>query len=218
MQSSIEAGGIPVNIYSVVDFDSGISTGSDGDFGHHFSWDVYHIENYLLNPTFIKSALDTLNICDERVSSEASIEECLKRIARQQMDRLVSHKIRAAIGSQLVSSIDLGSDPRSADVAGELHKAVKRSVKRVQESYETDFGIDTIQSIVDERRKTLAESLDSGEWRSQFRGRDILRMFCGKYVQGMQYRYFRDLIISQMASANYQPPGMRAILDQILDD
>ena len=218
LEKSVRAGGIPIKIYSVVDADSEVSPEPSGDYSHHHSWDVYHIENYLLNTQFIKSALESLNIHHESLSSEDDVEERLKQIAREQVDRLVSHKIRTEIGAELIGTIDLGSDPQSTDVAVELHGAVMRSVGRAQELAENGLSRDEIQNRVIERRKVLSHSLTTKEWKKQFRGRDILRRFCGEYVQGMRYEYFRDLIITQMVSAGYEPEGMKAILDQILSD
>ncbi len=48
LDHSVQAGNIPVKIYSVVDRDSGMGTSAAGEFHRHYSWDVYHIENYLL--------------------------------------------------------------------------------------------------------------------------------------------------------------------------
>ncbi len=55
-------------------------------------------------------------------------------------------------------------------------------------------------------------------WRRMGHRRDILPAFAGKYVPGTRYVYFRELTISQMSNAGYQPPGMKAILDQIVAD
>ena len=91
-------------------------------------------------------------------------------------------------------------------------------MKRAQQLAESGLNLVEIQSRVTERRKVLADSLNTEEWKKHFRGRDILRRFCGEYVQGMRYEYFRNLIITQMVSAGHQPRGMKRILDQILDD
>ena len=218
LESSVSAGGIPIKIYSVVDADSETSVEPTGQYGHHYTWNVYHIENYLLNATFIKSALESLNIHHGSLNSEDDVEECLKQIAREQVDKLVSHEVRTEIGAELTGTIDLGADPQSTDVAVELHSAVMRSVERAQELAENGLSRDVIQKRVIERREVLSHSLNTEEWKKQFRGRDILRRFCGEYVQGMRYEYFRDLVITQMVSAGYEPEGMKAVLEQVLSD
>ena len=57
LESSVSAGGIPIKIYSVVDADSEVNAEPNEEYNHHHSWDVYHIENYLLNAKFIRFAL-----------------------------------------------------------------------------------------------------------------------------------------------------------------
>lgn len=218
LESSVSAGGIPIRIYSVVDADSEVSPEPSAEYSHHHSWDVYHIENYLLNPQFIKSALESIDIHHDNLNCGDDVEKQLKQIACEQMDKLVSHRIRTEIGAELTGRINLGSDPQSTDVAAELHDAVRRSVKRAQQLAENGLNLVEIQNRVAERRKVLADSLNTEEWKKHFRGRDILRRFCGEYVQGMRYEYFRNLIITQMVSAGHQPRGMKRILDQILDD
>ena len=45
-----------------------------------------------------------------------------------------------------------------------------------------------------------------------------MSVFSGKYIPGMRYEYFRNLIVSQMSSSNYEPKGMKTVLDQIISD
>ena len=218
LESSVNAGGIPIKIYSVVDADSEVGSDPVPDYSHHHSWDVYHIENYLLSPRFIKSALDSLNVHHGSLASEEKVDERLEEIAREQTAKLVTHQIRTEIADQLIGTIDLGSDPQSTDVALELHDAVSRSVARAGELAKNGLSRNEIQSRVTDKEALLSDSLRTDEWRKMFRGRDILRRFCGKHVQGMRYEYFRDLIVSQMVSAGYEPEGMKAVLDEILSD
>jgi len=60
--------------------------------------------------------------------------------------------------------------------------------------------------------------LGSNEWVKTFRGRDILRRFVGQHGQGLRYEPFRDLIIARMRDADHKPAGMKAVVDQILND
>ena len=38
----------------------------------------------------------------------------------------------------------------------------------------------------------------------------------GRHTKGMQYEYFRELVISRMAEAGYRPPGMKEVVNAIL--
>ena len=218
LERSVEAGNIPIRIYSVVDKDTGPEVTPTNGFRRHFSWDVYHIENYLLEPKFIDEALGRLGVSHNDLSSLGRIDESLRQIAENQIGKLVSHRIRSDLSSELVKELNLGANPSSNDIGAELHRAIGKSVERIDHRLNTSLQLDEIRRRVDSERKALTDALNTENWRKHFRGRDILQVFAGKYIPGMRYVYFRELIISQMSSAGYQPPGMKTILDQIVAD
>ena len=218
LEQSIHAGRIPIKIYSVVDKDSGIDIDSSGEFRRHYSWDVYHIENYLLEAQFVDAALKYINICHDDISSIERIECCLMQIAEDQIGELISHKIRVEIGSELVQELNLNSNPQSEDIGAELHRSVVQSIKRVEGRVTSDLSIHDIRRRVDREREILRRSLTEGDWKKHFKGREILRVFAGKYVSGMRYEHFRDIVISEMAKSGYQPNGMKTVLDKIVND
>ena len=218
LERSLKAGNIPIKIYSVVDKDTGPEVTPTSDFSRHYSWDVYHIENYLLEPKFIDEALGRLGVAHNDLSSLGRIDLCLKEIAERQIGQLVGHRIRLDINSDLVNDLNLSTNPLSSDVGADLHKAIENSVEKVRNRLHANLKLDEIRKRVDTERQNLNEALSSENWRMHFRGRDILQAFAGKYLPGMRYVYFRELIISQMSSAGYQPPGMKAVLDKIVND
>lgn len=218
LDHSIQAGNIPVKIYSVVDRDSGNSSVVDGEFRRHYSWDVYHIENYLLDARFICEALQHLGIYEEDVATPESVEGRLREIARAQIGQLVSHRVRAMANKELVEALQLRVDPTSEDVGSEMHRSIMKSVERIQDRATTVLSMDAVRERVDRERSTLDDSLIGDEWTKVFKGRDVLREFAGYYAKGMRYEYFRDLIISLMTTAGHQPEGMKRVLHRILND
>ena len=214
LEQSVKAGNIPVTIYSIVDKDAGPTIASEDD-SRHFSWDVYHIENYLLESKFIGDALGDLNISHNDLSSLVKIDQRLKEIAESQIGALVTHKVQSDIYSKLLPS--LKPNPTAEDISAELHRSISQSMKQVNDRIEVELDRNTIQEQVTRERNFLIDSLATEDWRKHFRGRDILRKFAGEYV-GMRYEHFRNLIISRMMSAGYQPPGMKAVLDQIVNE
>ena len=218
LERSVQAGKIPIKIYSVVDKDSGAEIDSSGEFRRHYSWDVYHIENYLLDARFISEALKHVNIQHDDLASKEGIERRLSEIAQGQIGELVSHKIRVEIGSELVEELNLNSNPLSDNIGSDLHGAIVKSAERVRHLSETNLSIDNIQNRIDKERNILDTSLAKGDWKKYFKGREILRSFVGKYVPGMRYEYFRDSIISEMVNSGHQPEGMKAVLDKIMND
>lgn len=218
LEQSVQAGDIPIKVYSVVDKDSGTESDSSREFNRHYSWDVYHIENYLLEARFIDEALKQVNVYHNDLSSIEEIETCLTQIAEGQIGELISHKIRGEIGAELVEELNLNTNPRSDDIGADLHKSVVKSIERVDHRVKTKFSIDDIRDRVSNECEVLSRSLSEGDWKRHYKGRDILRAFVGKYVRGMRYEYFRDIIISQMVNASYQPEGMKVVLDKIVND
>ena len=217
LEQSVQAGNIPIKIYSVVDRDSDAGT-ADGEFRRHYAWEVYHIENYLLQPAYICEALKQIGIYDESVGTPELVEGRLREIAKTQVGQLVSHRVRVQASKRLIEAIELNVNPTSEDVGAEMHRAVIGSRDRVEERVATVLNIDAIREAVDRERESLEDSLLGDGWKKQFKGRDILRAFAGKFASGMRYEYFRDLIISSMANSAYQPDGMKAILDEISND
>ena len=111
LDASVKAGNIPAKIYSVVDRDTGNQVMPTDDFRRHYSWDAYHIENYLLDPKYIDEALGSVGISHKDLTSLGRIDERLKAIAHQQVSQLVMHKIRAEINSEMVGALELGAKP-----------------------------------------------------------------------------------------------------------
>ena len=216
LEESVTAGGIPIKIYSVVDRDAGPERTEV--FNRRFTWNLYHIENYLLEPSYIDEVLGRLNIRHPDLSSMGKINESLRKIARAQIGKLVLHKLTSEVHATLRSELKLRANPASDDIGTQFHGSVVGAVDRMRGMLSSGLSVDEIRLRVDRETQELADSLESDEWKERFRGRDILSAFAGKYVSGMRYEYFRDLVISQMATAGYEPPGMKAVLDQIVAD
>lgn len=215
---SVQAGNIPVKIYSIVDKDAGGQVRPTREFGRHYSWDVYHIENYLLSPKYIRESLVQISLDPSNVPSEEEIEASLKKIAESQIDKLVAQKVRADVGTELMKAINLGrGNPESGDIGQSLHKSVKDSAEKIGDLLSSDLKTVNLDKRVDQERTALGVSLKSDDWRKTFRGRDILSAFAGEHAKNMRYDQFRNLVISQMAHAGYQPEGMKSVLDSILE-
>ena len=218
LDRSIQAGNIPIKIYSIVDRDAGPGIVADGELGRNYSWDVYHIENYLLDAAFILEAMKQIGIYRDDLQSAEAVEQRLKEIAREQIGELVGHQLRARANTDLVSDLNLGFDVASEDVGGELHQSVVRSIGRMKERLDGSLAIDEIRQVALQFRAELENSLETERWRILFKGRNILSVFAGKYANGIRYGYFRDLIVSVMVNAGHQPEGMKRILDRIASD
>ena len=218
LQKSIEVGQIPIKIYSVVDKDSGPTAGNSTEFSGHFTWDLYHIENYLLEPSFIAQALKSVNVNHQDLPSEEAVEQRLREIAKDQIGKLVLHKLSSDFNATLLKDLRLSTNHVAEDLGQDIYDSITQSLDRMNARLNDDLSIQNIGQRANRETVELTESLETDDWRRYFRGRDILRVFAGKYVPGMRYEYFRDLIISQMSNANHQPQGMKDVIDQIVND
>ena len=181
-----------------------------------FQWDVYHIENYLLHPQFILEVLRSLRVGGVVVQSEEVVLQELKSCAAETIADLVAHKLRVQANRLLISSIDLGFNPTRIDTAIALSEAIARSSSRIQERVKNDLAQSSLMHSQEQYEAAFKAALDGGAWLTKFRGRDALKRFAGRHISGMQYEYFRELIINRMAEAGYQPIGMGRVLSAIL--
>lgn len=184
--------------------------------GGHFQWDRYHIENYLLEPTFVLKALRLVGVDGAISATEASVLGGLRDCATATVGDLVAHRLRVLANKQLIAAIDLGFDPARPDIAAALSEAIARSGDRIRARTSDELSLASLERSMTSYRDELDAALIDGTWISKFRGREVLRRFAGRYVHGMAYEYFRDLIINKMAEDNFHPTGMQRIVDQIL--
>lgn len=217
LEESVRAGRIPVKIYSIVDKDSGPES-EQTEFKRHFTWDVYHIENYLLEPRFILESLAQIGVNPHGLPDEPAVDAELRNIARSQISGLVVHTLREEAGRQIVEEINLNPNIEAQDLGEEMHRVIAKSVERVQNKVNTSLDVGILRKRATDREAILEESLNGGDWKKHFRGRDVLRAFAGRHCPGMRYEHFRNLIISTMANANFKPEGMRRVFDAISKD
>ena len=200
-----------IQIYSIVDLDNRevLSAGE-----RRFSWDVYHIENFLLEPTYILDVIQDSTLQEVKFSDAGSVEEELRRIATGQVDRLVKEYLLEKVNRVLVSKIDLKiSDESNSDEA--LLAQSEKFAERVAEAVRNELVGGKIEQMRKERKMELLDALDTDTWKMTFRGRDILKEFSGLYCNGLPYERFRDMIVNRMQQHGHRPSGMRTVLRKI---
>ena len=122
------AGHIPGQFFAITDADDDLTSRPT----HHCQWDAYHIENYLLVPQYVLSALRTLGIGQSDMADEADVLAILFKCAEETIDGLIAHRLKKQVYHVMVSSIDLEFDPKRSDVAVALTEALERSTERMQ--------------------------------------------------------------------------------------
>lgn len=209
-----EAGALPGQFFAVTDRD-GDEIASAGS-PQRFQWAAYHIENHLLEPKYIREALAELEVDGQSPADEPAIANWLETAARETIGALVSHRLRTRVNAALVGSIDLSGDPTREDIGVVLSEAVTRSHRRLAEAVATSLTPANLRQDEMRLRRDAEHQLQNGDWRTHFRGRDVLRRFAGSHVRGVDYTKFRNLIVARMRADGFRPPGMKPVIDAIL--
>jgi predicted ATPase len=216
LETSAEQMKVENRFFAIVDRDaerdSGTPTGA-----RVFVWDVYHVENFLLNPSAIRDAIASINV-KSRLNADEKILAALEKCAGELVDALVVERIRKEVNREIVGAIKVGSSSRpkrGTTIGASMRRSIEGSVKRINERDEqlTSVALDKRIAAV---RKELEKAIATGAWKKDFPGRAILKTFVRKHVPGASYETFRNLVLDKMTlGEDRQPAGMKAVLDQI---
>ncbi|MDP3857361.1 MAG: AAA family ATPase [Stagnimonas sp.] len=213
LDSATKKGGVPFKFFAITDKDSGDYPPAF-DSLNSFSWNVYHIENYFLNPEYILKALDVLQI--KHPPDEDSIWELLRECARETIPQLVRHQLSEYANAILIKSINVGSDPRLEVQAPAISEAINRSIERITSASLTSLTQEALEKYEADILSQFTKDLASGAWTSTFMGRNILSRFVSKMNLEVSYIVFIKMILGHMKDCGHQPQGMREIIDKIV--
>ena len=213
LEAASQKGQLPFKFFAITDKDSDLQI-APAKSVNVFSWDVYHIENYFLEPKFIAKVLSALQI--GHALTEEAIWDELRQSAQDSIPQLIRHELSEYANQKLVNSINTGTDPKAADLSSVLFEAASRSVERVRVVFETELTAEALGKQEKAARERYLESIANGTWISTVRGRDILKRFAGKHAPLVSYEVFRNLIISHMKDVDYKPAGMNTVVTKIL--
>jgi AAA domain, putative AbiEii toxin, Type IV TA system/Protein of unknown function (DUF4435) len=208
-------GAVPGMFFSITDRDS--DSDLPAETSRQLSWDVYHIENYLLEPRYILRVLQDL-IPTNAPTSEQEVHNQLQEAAHSAISRLVSHRMRCLANDAIVRSLDLGFDPGAPETERLLQEAIERSKKKIDAVLANELSPATLKNKNAELTREYNTALQDGTWRKEFPGRIILSTFCGKANRQVRYEHLRDLTIARMRDDGFEPPGMKVIVEQILKE
>jgi hypothetical protein len=213
LNETVAQAGIANRFFAIVDKDAEAYSQPDAQT-QEFTWDVYHVENFLLVPSAIREACASL-MGGETFESDEAVKDALKYEATQLVDRLTLERIQAEINDDMIRAIEIKGPPDTHDVAASIRPSIEASVRRVQEVGATTTAND-LSRRVEEVRAELQLALQSEEWRSVFPGRLILRLFVSTHLEGVAYEPFRNVILDKIAMSDHRPESMKQILDRIL--
>ncbi|MER8732344.1 ATP-binding protein [Mesorhizobium sp. M1227] len=208
------SGKLPTShIFSITDRDSDDS--ENRSIENRLCWDAYHIENYLIEPKYLRLVMNDL-LGHETPLSEQDIEEDLKLCAAETVTSLVAHEVSNSANSKIISALKLRVDPQTSNVAAAVANAIRSYRKRIDELVSDSLSDTALIELARSVSDSLHDDIQTGKWKRSFRGRDILKRFVGKHGNGARYNHFRNLIISRMRDHGHRPPGMAAILNQLI--
>lgn len=206
-------GDLPTKFYAIVDrdFESGDSTSGIT----LFSWDVYHIENYLLEPKFVADAINSFTLGK---MSAAEAHEKISAAARKVVPSVLIRRMTSFANGKLISGIDLNFDPATLTIGAQLRAAIDRSFSRIKNAVDTALAEERIDAEEASIRKEIEASFADGTWKSSIPGRDILKQLVATEKIPTNYESFRNLLVSRMAAEGFKPEGMRKVLEKIRDN
>lgn len=208
-------GDLPTKFYAIMDSDS------EGEIDetkgvNRFEWNVYHIENYLLNSQIIADVLNSLTLTNNNAATD--IESKLNSAARKVLPSMLIHRMRAHVNSKIVGAISLGFSPETLTIGKELCIAASRSAARINAL----IGDTLSEAALVEQEQSLRTEYEScfadGTWKSKLPGRGILKKFVDQEGIKTGYEVFRNLIVTRMATLKYKPDGMKFVIEKILLD
>jgi len=204
-------GDLPIKFFAIVDMDTDTAPPPAGL--RRYRWDVYHIENYLLEPTFIAEAVNAIDPA-RRLTADGAIDT-LKAAARKVVPKILRHKMRSFVNSTIVDCIDMGFDPAAEDISRLAAEAAERSVKRASNAVAVSLTKEVLAKELASWQADIEAAFGDGRWRAVLPGRDVLKQFIEEQKLPMAYEPFRNLILSRMVDASFQPEGMRKVILEI---
>jgi len=180
------------------------------------SWDVYHIENYLLDNEIIAETANSLTLVDKHTPTE--IDEKLRAAARKVVPSMLVHQMRLHVNSKIVQSISLNFSPETLTIGTALYEAANKSASKINDLAKNSLSEKALIDLEQSMRAEFEKCFADGTWRTNLPGREILKRFIEEAKLGVGYEVFRNLLVKRMTEASHQPPGMKAILTKIIKD
>lgn len=212
LNNAYSKGQLPIRFYAVTDMDSGPSDSNDSI--RRFHWDVYHIENYLLDHNIICDVIKSIEPLRDIKPDE--VIDGLRNSARRVVPKLLRHKMRSYVNDKIVGAVNSSFDPAAENIAIVASKAAERSMNSVNSVVTSKLGEDQLAQVLNSWNSDIEAAFGDGSWKEKIPGRDIIRAFVDEQKIPMQYEPFRNLIVSAMVDRNHKPSGMKSVIDAIV--
>jgi hypothetical protein len=214
LNQSAAAAGISNRFFAIMDRDAEGFRATRDEEPQVFRWDVYHVENFLLEPVAIRGALLSLRGDDLFISDE-QVLNALRTAGREIVGRLVLEELRHEINLELVGAINLGAprDTQNATIA--LRPSIESSIERLSAA-EGALTVEMLQHREAELRAKFEADLLSDDWIKRLPGRLVLKRLVSQHLN-VEYEPFRNAILDKLALAENRPANLKDVLDRILE-
>lgn len=212
LDAAASSGSVPFDTFSITDGDSELA---ETVTSPRFKWNVYHIENFLLESEFVRQALIDIGSADSGIDQNIVYDK-LRSSAQSCLPELVRHEMTSASNTLLFDALSLKFDPKRSDIAVALSEAIARSSERVEELIGGRLKADALTAMENGLTRRFEADLATDNWRMTFRGRDILKRFV-KDNTSASYETFRNIIVSRMCDAGFRPAGMAQVVSKIIE-
>nr|WP_082409933.1 AAA family ATPase [Methylomonas koyamae] len=208
-------GDLPIRFFAITDGDSEASAPPPSGV-RRFRWDVYHIENYLLEPRYV---VEAVNIIDP--SSRMDIEtglEALRSAARTVVFKALRQRMCDYVNSKIVNCIDIKFDPAAEEIARYTNEAAERSLSKVETVVKEQLTQKALFEKQTEWKSEIEAAFGDGSWKKILPGREILKAFVSQQRLSISYEILRNLIVSRMVDSGFQPEGMKRVILKIVTE
>jgi predicted ATPase len=215
LEAATAAGEWRPKVFSITDRDSVQDPTAFPD--RELSWDVYHIENYLLEPSFVLSALKEAlrEKCEFQTREE--VDAALRGSAMAALEPLVTGQLVQWARQELYACLSIGCDPSGKGLADALSRSAVASVRKAETIIGEKLSPAELCEQYELRMNKGRTELQSDGWRSNIPGRSILAQFVATHGAGLSYTTLRNLVIARMRADGYRPLGMSKVVSEILN-
>jgi len=175
--------------------------------GHFFTWDRYHIENYLLDEVAIYRVLAE----DPDIHIDCSVSDVyqqLRSLADEHKDDVLAKHLEARLNMLLKKRLRLNV-PQGVKIS--LLKATEARLQQLNDSLNT--------KSVEQLYADVQAELDQGwdiEWKAICIGRDVLHAYHQQYVKRYySYEVFRNRVARKIRELNRVPKAISEVMESV---
>ncbi|MEP1215587.1 AAA family ATPase [Marinobacter sp.] len=200
-------------VFALVDKDHG----KEKSGPNIFSWDRFHIENFLLDETAIFEVTKDLGEIPNSIKNSDDVLELLRDIAQSVLVSLSNEYVQSQLNSRILNNINLKIDYRNESAYQDLNQKVILASEKITIETSKIIDDDIAKTLFNYKISELNKSLESGEWKKLVRGRDVLQKYAAEYTP-VKYKIFVSLLKNKIKALGKEPMEMLNKLKNIIEE